>query len=164
MGDKSLISLIIGVILLSVGIGLAIFESIVSSQIKRKKGRLYERHLRMLEEYKAGLAEEEKENEAAFRRDVKEYADSFESENAYYGVISADISEREWFNAVVNELIGRGWRPSRPVQLNEIRHQDRHMHMAGRTPVFTDYEYTVDTLVQAMMRIDGKSNEKEKTI
>ena len=36
--------------------------------------------------------------------------------------------------------------------------------MAGRTPVFTDYEYTVDTLIQAMMRIDGKSNEKEKTI
>lgn len=164
MGDKGLISLVIGVILLSVGAGLAIFESIVNSQIRRKKGRFYERHLRMLEEYKAGLAEEERENEAAFRRDVEEYADSFESENAYYGVISADISEREWFNAVVNELIGRGWRPSRPVQLNEIRHQYRHMHMAGRTPVFTDYEYTVDTLIQTMMRIDGKSNEKEKTI
>ena len=164
MGDKGLISLIIGIILLSVGAGLSIFEAIVDSQIKRKKGRLYERHLRMLEEYKADLAEEERENEAAFRRDVKEYADSFESENAHYGVISADISEREWFNAVVNELIGRGWKPSRPVQLNETRHQDRHMYMAGKTPVFTDYEYTVDTLIQAMMRIDGNSNEKEKTI
>ena len=152
MGDRGTISLIIGIIMLATGIGLGIYEAIADAQIKRKKGRLYERHLRMLDGYRESLEEEERENEAAFQRDVKEYADSFESENAYYGVISADISEREWFNAVVNELIGRGWKPSRPVQLNEIRRQDRHMHMAGKTPVFTDYEYTVDTLIQAMMR------------
>lgn len=61
MGDRGAISLIIGIILLSVGVGLAIFQSIVNSQIKRKKGRIYERHLRMLEEYKASLAKEERE-------------------------------------------------------------------------------------------------------
>ena len=41
MGDKGLISLVIGIILLSVGAGLAIFESIVNSQIRRKKGRFH---------------------------------------------------------------------------------------------------------------------------